>query len=164
MPQSISKAPAVAVLRRSFSRDTLRELKRAADYCRARGGQLTDLRRLIFGVLLQRRTPIGAYEIIQILSQFTGKTVAPPTVYRAVDFLIQMGLVARVASRNSFIACAHPGHDHDCVFFICRSCGSAEEVEDKRLDALISNEAQGIGFKPIRRVLEIEGICRECRI
>jgi Fur family zinc uptake transcriptional regulator len=155
---------AAALLQRcAFSRDTARELQRATEHCRGRGGQLTDLRRLIYGILLQHRGPIGAYEVIQIISELGGKTVAPTTVYRAVDFLIEMGLVARVASRNSFVVCAHPDHDHECIFFICRSCGSAEEVEDKRLDALIRNEAQGLGFKPLHRVLEVEGICRECR-
>ena len=163
MPQGISSRRGIAVLQRSFSRDVLRELNRAAEQCRVRGGRLTELRRLIFGILLQRRTPTGAYEIIEILSHLTRKAVAPPTVYRAVDFLIQMGLVARVASRNSFVPCAHPDHEHDCVFFLCRNCGSAEEVEDKRLDALIRNEARGIGFEPLHRVLEVEGICRECR-
>jgi Fur family transcriptional regulator, zinc uptake regulator len=163
MARRVTKAPAPAILDRTFSPATLAGLDQAAEHCWHRDGQLTELRRLVLGILLQKRAPMGAYEIIQLLSDLSAKMVGPPTIYRAMDFLIEMGLVARVASRNAFVACAHPDHAHDCVFFICQSCGGTQEIEDQRLDRLIREDAKGLGFEPMHRVLEIEGTCRSCR-
>src|SRR4030088_1605288 len=54
---------------------------------------------------------------------------APTPVYRALDYLMDNGLVHRIESRNAYLACAH---DHDAAsmvaFFICEICGSGGEI------------------------------------
>ena len=138
-------------------------IDRAEKHCRAAGASLTATQRTVFGLLAAERRPMGAYELLDLLSRRTGRRVAPPTVYRAIDVLARHGLVARVTSRNAFVLCAHPGHDHDCIFFICDSCGTAREVEDSRFERLLRNDAEKLGFRPSRRILEIEGKCRSCQ-
>jgi Fur family transcriptional regulator, zinc uptake regulator len=124
--------------------------------------QLTTLRRMVLAALAESATPLGAYDVMEKLGVWLGRGIAPPTVYRSIDYLVEAGLVSKVASRNAFMLCAHAGHPHDCVFFICDRCGGAEEVEDGRLDTLIAGDAANIGFTPRTRTLEIAGTCRRC--
>jgi Fur family transcriptional regulator, zinc uptake regulator len=147
----------------SLGHDVRSELARAKCHIEARSGQFTALRQLVMAALSESRTPLGAYDIMQRLGTWLERPIAPPTVYRAIDYLIEQGLVTRVTSRNAFVLCAHAGHPHDCVFFICEHCGKAEEVEDDRLDTLIAADASAIGFTPTRRTLEVAGTCRDCQ-
>ena len=72
--------------------------------------------------------PLGAYEVIDELAKSMPRP-APITVYRALDFLMENGLVHRIESRNAYLACAH---DHDAAamvaFLICERCGSVGEI------------------------------------
>ena len=134
----------------------------AASLCGARGVQLTKLRRQILELLWESGRPTGAYELIEALKQRDARPVGPPTVYRALEFLMSQGLVAKIESRNAYVPCAHPERRHDCLFFICSTCGASVELEDRRLACLISENAALIGFRPTRRVVEVEGICTRC--
>ncbi|MEM7422326.1 MAG: Fur family transcriptional regulator [Pseudomonadota bacterium] len=134
----------------------------AASLCGARGVQLTELRRQVLELLWESGRPTGAYELIEALKQNDARPVGPPTVYRALEFLMSQGLVAKIESRNAYVACAHPERRHDCLFFICSDCGASIELEDKRLERLISEDAALIGFRPTRRVVEVEGTCASC--
>jgi len=154
--------------KRKRSRDALaptvrHRIDRADARCREAGTRLTPIRRMVFGLLAEQGRPVGAYDLMAILGRRTGKSIAPPTVYRAIEFLVRQGLVARVNSRNAFILCAHPDHEHDCIFFICDTCGTAREVEDSRFEKLLRADAATFGFRPSRRIMEIEGKCRDCR-
>ena len=134
----------------------------AMSLCSARGAQLTELRRQILELLWKSGRPTGAYELIEALKQRDARPVGPPTVYRALEFLMSQGLVAKIESRNAYVPCAHPERRHDCLFFICSTCGASVELEDRRLACLISENAALIGFRPTRRVVEVEGICTRC--
>ena len=147
-----------AILRR-FSKRTATAL-RSADTL---GGQITGLRRLILAVLIEQGKPLGAYELIDELGRLIGRSVKPTSIYRSIEDLIAGRLIARIASRNLFVACAHPGHPHDCVLLICERCGTTRELEDQRLDKLIREDAHKVGFEPNHRILEIEGTCGDCR-
>lgn len=147
----------------AFSVTVRQRLLRAEKHCRDLGASMTPLRKTVFGILAEYGLPLGAYELMAILGKRTGRRIAPPTVYRAVDFLLKHGLVARVASRNAFVLCAHPEHDHDCIFFICDFCGAAREVEDRRFEKVLRDDAAKLGFMPMRRILEIGGTCRSCQ-
>ena len=134
----------------------------AMSLCSARGAQLTDMRRRILELLWESGRPTGAYELIEALKPAAARSVGPPTVYRALEFLISQGLVSRIESRNAYVPCAHPERQHDCLFFICSNCGSSVELEDRRLTCAISEDADLIGFHPTRRVIEVEGVCATC--
>ena len=134
----------------------------AASLCDARGAQLTKLRRQILELLWESGRPTGAYELIEALKLRDARPVGPPTVYRALEFLMLQGLVSKIESRNAYVPCAHPERGHDCLFFICSTCGTAVELEDRRLERLIAEHAALIGFRPTRRVIEVEGTCARC--
>lgn len=134
----------------------------AVSLCGTRGVQLTKLRRQILELLWESGRPTGAYELIEALKQRDSRPVGPPTVYRALEFLMSQGLVSKVESRNAYVPCAHPERRHDCLFFICSTCGASVELEDRRLECLISENAALIGFHATRRVVEVEGICTRC--
>jgi len=134
----------------------------AASLCGARGVQLTTLRRQILELLWESGRPTGAYELIEALKRRDSRAVGPPTVYRALEFLMSQGLVSKIQSRNAYVPCAHPERRHDCLFFICSNCGISIELEDRRVERLLSEDADALGFRAARRVVEVEGTCARC--
>ena len=134
----------------------------AVSLCDKRGVQLTQLRRRILELLWQSGRPTGAYELIETIRLSDSRRVGPSTVYRALAFLQSQGLVSKIESRNAYVPCAHPERRQDRLFFICSSCEASVELEDQRLESLISEDAALIGFRPIGRVIEVEGTCASC--
>jgi Fur family zinc uptake transcriptional regulator len=144
-------------------------LEEAAAACAARGAQLTDLRRQVLRLILSASQPIGAYALLdQLRAERPG--AAPPTVYRALDFLQQQGLVHRVERLNAFVgctgaeahhACGH-GHDHPHQFLICSLCGATAEICDSRVSEAVAAAAMAAGFRTMRMTVEVEGRCAAC--
>ena len=134
----------------------------AAELCEKRGAQFTKLRRRILELLWENGRPMGAYELIEALTPKDSRRVGPPTVYRGLEFLTSQGLAAKIESRNAYVPLMHPERYHDYLFFICIECGASAELEDQRLDNLISEGAEQIGFLTQRRVVEVEGTCSNC--
>lgn len=134
----------------------------AATLCGERGARLTALRRTILELLWSQGSPMGAYELMGRLKSEIGRPIGPPTIYRALDFLMAQGLVTRIESRNAYVPCAHPERKHDCMFFICSNCGASAELEDPRIEQLLSEHASVLGFSAARRVIEVEGACARC--
>jgi Fur family zinc uptake transcriptional regulator len=131
--------------------------------CAKRGQRLTPIRRQVLAVLLGRHQPLGAYEIMERLAP-KGPRPAPITIYRALEFLRQNGLVHRIESRNAFIACVHNHAAADLVvFLICERCGAVGEASSLELAATVKSAARAAGFTPKSPVLEITGICTHCR-
>jgi Fur family transcriptional regulator, zinc uptake regulator len=137
-------------------------LRLAATLCAQRGVRLTAIRRRILELLWTRGEPMGAYDIIAAWKRNTGRPVGPPTVYRALDFLVAQGLVARLESRSAFVPCVHPDRRHICLFFICTRCGAAQELEDANIERQLSADAAALGFSAARRIVEVEGRCARC--
>ena len=113
--------------------------------------------------LLVSHRPLGAYEVIDALAKSMPRP-APITVYRALDFLMENGLVHRIESRNAFLAC---GHDHDAAamvaFLICELCGSVGEIPAAVVAQSLNAAARTTGFAPKMSVVEISGICAHCQ-
>lgn len=127
-----------------------------------RGVKLTPLRRQVLSLICQSHRPVGAYQLLADLSKARGEAAAPPTVYRALDFLVEQGLAHKIDSLNSFVACFSAGQPHHSLFLICGKCQEAQEVTDpKAADALIS-AARKTGFSATRSVVELHGLCRTC--
>ena len=141
-----------------------REALHAAEaLTRRRGLRLTPLRRAVFEIVLESHRPMGAYDILRKLGTAKGaRPPAPPTVYRALDFLLEAGLVHRIDTLNAYIACFAPGRRHRSHFLLCRSCGCAAEIEHGALDAALARAAEAAGFAAERETVEIAGLCPDC--
>ena len=131
--------------------------------CAQKGLRLTALRRRVLELVWQSHKPLGAYDILAVLSELDGRRAAPPTVYRALDFLLENGLVHRISSLNAFIGCSHPEHPHQGQFLICRNCHAAIELEQKSISDAIVSSALGVGFTVEGQTVEVVGLCSGCR-
>lgn len=148
-------------LERMETRATRGTLTEAERLCRQRGVRFTALRRRVLEIICCRRSPQGAYDILDVLRQ-DGRRGAPPTVYRALDFLIAQGLIHRLASLNAFIRCHSPGEQHVGQFLICESCGDVSELNSATLADNVRDEADRRSFSVQSQIVEILGRCGAC--
>lgn len=130
--------------------------------CGERGLRLTPLRENVLRLIAGAGRPIKAYDLLDRLRDDRGGPAAPPTVYRALDFLLEHGFIHRLASMNSFVACHDPRAPHSVPFLICDRCHGAVELEDDRVVSQLVAQASALGFKPQAQTLEVHGICAEC--
>jgi Fur family zinc uptake transcriptional regulator len=133
----------------------------AAELCKARGVRLTALRRRVLELVWRGHRPVGAYEILKRLGG-EERAAAPPTVYRALDFLLGQGLVHRIESRNAFIGCADPGASHSGQFLICDRCGNTLELDDDDIAGSVRRSAEQLGFRVAGQLVEVQGLCPAC--
>ncbi len=133
----------------------------AENLCRDKGLRFTRLRRRVLELVWNSHRPVGAYDILSQLSK-EGKAAAPPTVYRALDFLIEAHLVHRLDSLNAYVGCADPSSAHDGQFLICRQCRSVAELDDTEIQSMVDRKAASLGFTAVHQVLEIQGLCESC--
>ncbi|MGQ9368510.1 Fur family transcriptional regulator [Azospirillum sp. A39] len=138
-------------------------LARADALCAARGARLTALRRRVLELVWRSHKPRGAYAILEDLSQQDGKPTAPLTVYRALEFLVEQGLVHRIESLNAYVGCPAPGLAHTGQFLVCEACGTAEEIDDPRIADAIRAGAAARGFDVRLPTVEVRGLCPDCR-
>ncbi len=141
-------------------------LDQAAVHCGKSGARLTEIRRQVLGLILASREPVGAYALLDRL-KLERSNAAPVTVYRALDFLQEHGLIHKVERLNAFISCTEAGehhhhHDHAVQFLICKTCGTVTEMEDAGIASSVSHAAAQIGFRPAHATVEVEGVCRDC--
>jgi Fur family zinc uptake transcriptional regulator len=137
-------------------------LAHAEALCVKRGERLTAMRRHVLEVLAASHKPLGAYEIIDRAAA-QGARPAPITIYRALDFLRDNGLVHRIESRNAFIACVNNHASGDpVVFLICERCGDVGEAASAAVAEQIKSAARAAGFTPRTPVIEIAGVCAHC--
>ena len=129
--------------------------------CSEKGSRLTPIRRRVLELVWSSHRPVGAYDILASL-QVDGRSAAPPTVYRALEFLMEHGLVHRIESLNAFVGCADPSEHHSGQFFICENCRSAAEVTDPRVAEALSNCAERLGFAVKSQTVEFRGLCPAC--
>lgn len=128
----------------------------------AGGEQWTAMRADIFSVLAGYDKPASAYDIAEKVSQRRGKRVAPNSIYRILDLFVATNLAQRVESANAYVANAHPGCRHDCIYLVCQSCGEATHLDDDALTAQVRAMGAGSGFIAERPVIEVLGRCAKC--
>lgn len=123
---------------------------------------LTKHQSLVLGALAREEGPASAYTL---LSHLQGEGVrAPQQVYRALDKLIEYGLVHRVETMNAFVACAHP-HAHQqglVVFAICDQCGHVDEFSDSAIERRLKGWSKDEGFQMNAATVELHGRCARC--
>lgn len=142
--------------------DARQALEQAALLCQQRGARLTELRRRVLEIIWNNPAPLGAYAILDILRN-EGRPGAPPTVYRALDFLLEQGLIHRLASLNVFTGCRQPGSRHGGQFLICQECGLVDELRNPMVEELLQSEAANRQFEVLAQMVEILGRCPACR-
>ena len=136
-------------------------LERAEHLCRGRGARLTQQRRTALRLLCASDKPLSAYELLDRM-RGSIKNPAPPTVYRALDFLLENGLVHKLESLHAFVGCAHPEHTHAGQFLICSDCGEVSELEDSAVARSLQAAGKAAGFRTTRPVVELIGTCAQC--
>ncbi|MGH6916030.1 MAG: transcriptional repressor, partial [Geminicoccales bacterium] len=137
-------------------------LNRAAELCARRGARLTRLRRRVLELVWQDHSAVKAYDILDRLGDQAG-SAKPPTVYRALDFLMAHGLVHRLESLNAFVGCPTPESSHQGQFLICDGCGAVREFEAPTIRSAIARQAGAYGFAVQQQTIEAHGTCRRCR-
>jgi Fur family zinc uptake transcriptional regulator len=136
-------------------------LDNAEAICTARGVRLTHQRRQVFQLIWTSHRPVKAYDLLTRL-QTKDSSPQPPTVYRALDFLLDQGLIHRIDSLNAFTGCTAPNSRDDCYFLICRNCGIANECSSALLRRAIRTIASENSFLPRHTTLEVAGVCEAC--
>jgi len=137
-------------------------LAKAKAFCDEKGVRLTPLRSRVYEILLHQESAMGAYDLLDILRE-TEDNAKPPTVYRALDFFLGLGLVHKVESTNAFKACHHFGCTHPVQFLICDACGDVQEIQSDGVKEKLEAKAKQNKFQIIRQTIEAHGICHRCQ-
>ena len=141
--------------------DAKRFVREVASVCELRGLRLTEIRLQVLELIADEEKPVKAYDLLDKLKDGRGNA-APPTVYRALDFLIEHGFIHKLQSINAYVSCHHPSVVHQVPFLICDVCESADEICDERVSGLLSDQAKAHGFKTHSQTLEVHGVCKNC--
>jgi Fur family zinc uptake transcriptional regulator len=137
-------------------------IRQAEQLCAERKQRFTALRKRVLELICKYSQPVGAYSLLDDLRE-EGRSAAPPTIYRALDFLQQQGLVHRLASNNTYFACAHPQTQHEGLFLVCSSCGHTQEVHTQAVTDSVKEHAVDFDFLVEHVVVEVAGLCSQCR-
>lgn len=138
-----------------------RAMLAAEDRCAKAKLQFTPVRKRVLEILLEKHTALGAYDILDVLAA-DGLGSQPPTVYRALDFLVHNGLAHRIERLNAYTACSHLDHAHAPAFLFCRICRTVAEADTGLAQGQLGKVAKQTGFTIERMVIEAEGLCPSC--
>lgn len=162
-----------------FSPAATVQLERADALCTRQGARLTQQRREILGLILDAKTPVGAYDLLEKI-RTPDRRPAPPTVYRALDFLLEHGLIHRIERLSAFVPCTHllheepehnpdhcHHHDHEtCLhtaqFLICKSCKSVTEIAESSVLTTLRGISRDQHFVMQGASVEVIGLCADC--
>jgi Fur family zinc uptake transcriptional regulator len=136
-------------------------LHQAQTVAEANNARFTDMRRRVFTLIWQSHKAITAYELLDAL-QAEGVRAQPPTVYRALEFLVGLRLIHRIESLNAYFGCDMPDCEHLGQYFICRKCGRVAEAVNEDMSRAVRAAASIVGFKIEATTIEIKGLCHDC--
>lgn len=144
-------------------------LSAARNLCASKGLKLTPIRERVLTFICQSHKPLGAYAILDLLAEEEkkrtdgkGRRPAPPTVYRALEFLQEYGLVHRIATLNAYVGCCLPAKAHQSHFLICRQCDNTVEFASTTISQAIDNAARQTNFHVDYECVEVIGLCPAC--
>jgi Fur family zinc uptake transcriptional regulator len=140
---------------------TVRSLQSAQRLCRDKGLAFTQLRQQVYELVARQTTPMSAYELLDVLKTERGNA-APVTVYRALDFLRQAGLVHRIDALHAYTACEAESADHGGMLLVCDNCRTITEFENSGLEKQIARTALDHQFHTAHHLIEIRGLCSTC--
>lgn len=137
-------------------------LQQADRLCHQRKQRFTELRKQVLALICGSEQPVGAYALLDQM-RAAGRSAAPPTVYRALDFLREQGLIHRLATNNTYLACAHPQQQHEAVFLVCKRCGFTRELHTDGVYRAVAARARQAAFKVEHTAVEVTGLCAGCQ-
>jgi Fur family zinc uptake transcriptional regulator len=138
------------------------QLRVAESLCQERGRRLTPIRRKVLELLLSHGRSLKAYELLESM-RAVHPGAAPPTVYRALDFLMEEGLIHRLDAVNAWSACNDAaGAPHD-LLVVCTSCGAVAELSDPAMSKLLAERVARTGFALASHETEIRALCAQCQ-
>jgi Fur family zinc uptake transcriptional regulator len=137
-------------------------LAEAERVCAAAGESFTPLRRRVLTLLLEHAAPAKAYDLLAVLGDGAAPA-KPPTVYRALDFLVRLGLAHKIQSLNAYVACGMGACARSTIFLICDQCGGAEECDAGHALVDLGEAAERDGFEIRRTMIEASGLCAQCK-
>lgn len=128
------------------------------------GLRSTRPRRLIAQQLAHHASAHTDFAAEDLLKQIQGadRGLSRATLFRAVDTLIDLGILDRIELGDGtprYRVC-HEGHHHH---LICTSCNRIEEVDVCVPTAALASAAEKAGFAIDRHALELYGRCSDCR-
>jgi Fur family transcriptional regulator, zinc uptake regulator len=125
------------------------------------GFRATPLRCGVLRVLEKVGRPIGAHEILERVNENLGRQLAPPSIYRTLDFLLERKLAIRIVSLNAFLAVSSLISE-DCIVCLCDGCGHAEIARSSSLSWSTHQAAADLGFRVTKPIIELHGLCIRC--
>ena len=137
-------------------------LQSAQNICAKNGVKLTPIRERTLALVWQNHKPIGAYDLLALLAA-EGFNSAPPTVYRALDFLHAQGLIHKIASSNTYIGCSYPDTPHDGHFLLCNLCNQVLEINTDQIQSALIASALKHDFWVQEQTVEVRGLCQHCQ-
>lgn len=139
------------------------QLSLADELCEQSGRRLTPIRRKVLELLLrQEGRSLKAYELLEAMRNIHPGS-APPTVYRALDFLVEAGLIHRLDAVNAWIACHDAGGAPHDLLVVCTHCGAVAEISDPVMSARLAERVALTGFRPTSHETEIRALCAKCQ-
>ena len=138
------------------------QLDTAQALCESRGKRLTPIRRKVLEILLVQQRSVKAYELLELIRNVQSGA-APPTVYRALDFLVEEGLVHRLDAINAWTACHDAGGEPHDLLVVCTGCGAVAELSDPDLTRRLADKVSRAGFRLSEHETELRGLCTGCR-
>jgi len=133
----------------------------AESLCASRGRRFTPIRRKVLELLLRHERSLKAYELLDEI-RAVQPNATPPTVYRALDFLLEEGLVHRVDTLNTFIACGDAGGAPHNLLVVCTGCGTVAEIHDDIVRNRLADRIKHAGFRLAGDEIEVKALCQEC--
>lgn len=136
-------------------------LDTAENLCMVRGVQLTPIRHQVLELIWDSHKAVKAYDLLDRIRPMQN-AAKPATIYRALDFLIEQGLIHKVESLNAFVGCSCSDHQHELLLLICKHCNEVEERPASKVMQALSQEFYQAGFSPHSKAIEAHGICANC--
>ncbi|KKI46345.1 zinc uptake transcriptional repressor Zur [Hafnia alvei] len=139
-----------------------RLLAQAEEICLQRNVRLTPQRMEVLRLMACQKGTISAYDLLDLL-RVSEPQAKPPTIYRALDFLLEQGFIHKVESTNSYVMCHHIEEpSHTSALFICHRCGQVTEQTTQDVQEHLEKLAALTGFSLQHSVVEAHGLCRDC--
>ena len=145
-----------------MSQEAEKLMSEADALCARKGLRLTPTRRRVLELIVQSPGGAKAYDLLDALTA-ENPSARPPTIYRAIDFLLSNGLIHRIESLNAYVSCTCPEHSQAYQLLICKTCGDVQELHEESLDAQLEKAAQHQGFQVLRKTIEVHGLCHTCQ-
>ncbi|MFB6325931.1 transcriptional regulator Zur [Pantoea deleyi] len=137
-------------------------LTQAEKMCLQRGVRLTSQRAEVLRLMAEQPGSISAYDLLDQL-RVSEPQAKPPTVYRALDFLLEQGFIHRVESNNSYVMCHHfEAPAHTSVMLVCDRCAAVTEKQAQGVETIIATLAGEAQFALRHSVIEAHGLCKNC--